>query len=148
MQAMKVGLQHASYVPRMDHNAMLPYLARAARDARMAKARKQVHVAASLDRDQSTVARFEKAAGGNGVKIGWPTNPDAMVAAYADDLDISPLEIWRTALDLWASEQPPAAEPADRLVDPPPFGEQQPTSQARQGRTAPTRRGTRKPKSA
>jgi hypothetical protein len=75
---------------------MLPWIARAARDARIAAGRKQVHVAASADVDQSTVHRFESA-------IAWPRDIDRMVAAYADDLDIPAVELWRRAVDAWGA---------------------------------------------
>ena len=76
---------------------MLQWLAQTCRDARLAARRKQVHVGASADVDQSTVNRFEKA-------IAWPRNPDRLVAAYADDLDISPIDLWQAAIDLWRED--------------------------------------------
>lgn len=80
-----------------DEQALLHWLARTCRDARTAARRKQVHVGASADVDQSTVNRFEKA-------IAWPRNPDRLVAAYADDLDISSIDLWQAAIDLWRED--------------------------------------------
>jgi hypothetical protein len=142
---MKVRMQESQYVPRMDHNAMLPYLARAATEARKAKGRKQVHVAASLDRDQSTVARFEKAAR-KPLEAGWPIDADATVAAYADDLDISPLTIWGRALELWAKAQPEDEEgPPARLSDLPPSQGGPPSAQKHRAQR--NGQGTPQPKS-
>jgi hypothetical protein len=73
---------------------MLYWLAQAAKQAREAAERKQVHVAASADRDQSSIYRFEQART-------WPRDPDAIIGAYADDLDVDPVEIWATAVELW-----------------------------------------------
>jgi transcriptional regulator with XRE-family HTH domain len=68
-------------------------LAMAAREARVEKHRKQVHIAAALDADQSTVARFERGQ--------RPRDLEAMLLAYSDDLDMSPRELVERALDLW-----------------------------------------------
>jgi hypothetical protein len=87
---------------------MLFWLARTCREARLMARRKQVHIGASADVDQSTVNRFEKA-------IAWPRNPDRLVAAYADDLDVPPQALWRLALEAWEAaqaEDPPAQERA------------------------------------
>jgi hypothetical protein len=75
---------------------MLPWITGACRDARIAAGRKQVHVAASADVDQSTVNRFEGA-------TAWPRDMDRMVSAYADDLGIPALELWRRAIDAWGA---------------------------------------------
>jgi hypothetical protein len=75
-------------------DAMLPWLAQAARELRERKGRKLVNVASSLGASESTVWRFENS-------MGWPERPDLMIAAYADDLDIEPLAIWEHALELW-----------------------------------------------
>lgn len=94
-QAAHVGSRHLVAVP--DTDSMLYWLAEVARDARKTAGRKQVHIAASTQAgvDQSTITRFEKRSGG------WPRNPDATIKAYADDLDVSPRELWRAALELW-----------------------------------------------
>jgi transcriptional regulator with XRE-family HTH domain len=75
---------------------MLPWIGAAARAAREARARKQVHIAATLGVDQGTIGRFE---GGRA----WPRDPDKVVAAYAEDLDMDPLEIWEAAVAEWAA---------------------------------------------
>lgn len=79
-------------------NSMLFWLARAAKELREAADRKQVHIAASIDKDQSTIYRFEQARA-------WPRQADLIVAGYADDLDIDDARtIWRRALELWEAE--------------------------------------------
>jgi hypothetical protein len=86
-----------------DQDEMLTWLARAARELREAKGRKLVHVAASWGKSESSVWRFESA-------TGWPERPDGLIAAYADDLDMDPREIWATALRLWDASTQPGAE--------------------------------------
>lgn len=80
--------------PTVAGDTMLYWLARAAKDAREAAGRKQVHVGAEVNRDQSAIYRFEQA-------NAWPRNPDLILAGYAQDLDISPLDLWQRALDMW-----------------------------------------------
>lgn len=93
-----------------EQQGMLHWLARAASEMRDEHDRKLVNIASSLGRSESTVSRFEKA-------VGWPERPDAMIDAYADDLDINPIEIWSRALELWR-----AATVATQLEDGPPQG--------------------------
>ncbi len=93
-QARETGAAYAATsVPGND--SMLVYLAQAAREAREAGDRMLVHVGASANMDQSAISRFEQASA-------WPRDPDKIIAAYADDLDITPLDIWKAALVLWA----------------------------------------------
>lgn len=81
------------------HNAILPYLGAAARDARHDRGRHQVHVAVELGaRSDSTIRRFERGEA-------WPRDPDAMVQAYARDLDLDPVEIWKDAVARWEAER-------------------------------------------
>lgn len=101
----------AAYLaPVADENSMVFWLSRACKAARTAAGRKQVHVAAGADTDQSTIARFERSGT-------WPRDPDQIVSAYADDLDIESIDLWRTALELWAesrnggADEPPALTP-------------------------------------
>jgi hypothetical protein len=95
---------------------MITFLARAARAAREERGRKPYHVAAQLDGDPSTVYRFEKGR--------WPRDADAIIDAYAQDLDIEPIEIWLRAVQMWRDEQnseptplDPTAGLAEELVD-------------------------------
>jgi len=78
---------------------MLRYLGRTARELRLAAQVSPARIAAELDVSESTVRRFE--AGGN-----WPQkrSADRTVAVYAEQTGTTPIEIWRRALELWASE--------------------------------------------
>jgi hypothetical protein len=102
-QAAQFGRRHLAAVP--DRNSMLFWLAEAAKDARLAAKRKQVHVAASAGAgvDQSTIARFEK-------HIAWPRDVDIIVQAYADDLDVAAVELWDQALKKWRADLAATAE--------------------------------------
>jgi hypothetical protein len=74
---------------------MLYWLALTCRESRLAARRKQVHIGAGADVDQSTVNR--------------------VVAAYADDLGIKPVELWQQAIDRWrraTSSNPRRIKPA------------------------------------
>jgi hypothetical protein len=105
-QARAFGARHLVAVPGTD--SMLYWLADACTRARKLKGRKQVHVAANVNggRDQSTIARFED-------HKAWPRDPDEIVRAYAEDLDVKPSELWAAAIALWqADEAKPAAERA------------------------------------
>lgn len=97
-QAREFGARHLVAV--RDQNSMLYWLAEACTRARKAAGRRQVHVAASISkgRDQSTIARFEK-------HTAWPRDADEIVNAYAEDLDVTPADLWGAALDLWREHQ-------------------------------------------
>lgn len=77
---------------------MLPFLSEALKAARVAAGRKQVHVAAALDRNQSTIHRFESG-------LGYPQDLDAVIAAYADDLGVDVLVLWEAAIALWRADR-------------------------------------------
>lgn len=88
---------------------MLYWLAQAAKQARETAERKQVHVAAEADKDQSSVYRFEQGEA-------WPRDTDLMVTAYAQDLDIDVIDLWEAALKMWreSGEKATVAELAGR----------------------------------
>jgi hypothetical protein len=73
---------------------MLDWLPKAAREMREDAGRRTVHIAAPADLDVSTVNRFE-----NGLTI--PQHLDKLIAAYASEIEIEPIEIWQYALALW-----------------------------------------------
>lgn len=75
-------------------DSMLHWLALSCAQARTRKGRKQVHIAAEISVHQSTIDRFEDAAS-------WPRNPDEIVGAYARDLDMHPVDLWASAIQLW-----------------------------------------------
>lgn len=73
---------------------LLPWIAAAARDARIDARRKQVHIAAERGMTEESIRKFEQAKR-------WPRDPDAMVNAYASDLDLDPLDLWAEAVERW-----------------------------------------------
>jgi hypothetical protein len=92
---------------------LLVAIARVCRREREAAHIKQVRVAAEVDVDQSTLARFERAGG-------WPRHPKSVgvyVRAYAKELDLDPAEILHKAVELWA-ETEGATAPHGPLLDP------------------------------
>lgn len=94
----------AAYGPAVavERDAMLYWLARAAKQLREAAGRKTIHIAARANGeeavDQSTIWRFEQARA-------WPKKPDEMVQAYAEDLDVDPFLVWEEALRLWRDDR-------------------------------------------
>lgn len=81
--------------PPLGKDAMIYWLAQAAKAERLRRGRKQVHIAAAIDRDQSTVNRFEQGEH-------WPRDPDEILAGYAEDLEIDPWDLWARAVRLHA----------------------------------------------
>lgn len=94
--------------------AMRYWLAYTVKSLREAAGRKLSHVAASADRDQSTIYRFERGT------MTFPSETDHIIAAYADDLDIEPYVIWQLAVDNWVASvggkngPPTVSEPSRR----------------------------------
>lgn len=118
----------AAFLGNVDHafpmaeDTFIYWLARAAKQLREDADRKQVHIAAAMSIDQSSIYRFEQ--GRN-----WPRDPDLVIAAYADDLDLDdPRQIWDLALTMWREQgQAPNVDElvsrrdggvADRLAEP------------------------------
>jgi hypothetical protein len=93
-----------------DEDTMLFWLARAASEARDQAKRKQVHVAAGADVDQSTIWRFERAGA-------WPRNADRVVAAYAEDLDVTAFDLWEEALRMWGEYRQGLADVSELSAD-------------------------------
>jgi hypothetical protein len=102
----------------MPNEHMLHWVARAAKRLRERAGRKQVHVAAALDRDQSTIYRFEQNGLPDGPFFGWPGETDAYLAAYAEDLGIADVkDIWALALEMWR-EGRDLPDRVEALIDP------------------------------
>lgn len=118
---------------------MIKWLAKAAEEARVDAGRKEVHIAAQLGADQSTINRFE-----SGKK--WPRNPDLTIQAYADDLEIDARHIWARALELWISAEQPSGERAAQAVRAATSASQVPRKAAR--RSPDKRRSTAKRRAA
>lgn len=56
---------------------------------------KQVRIAATAGVDQSTIWRLEEEA------HRWPRHVEVIVAAYAEELELDPRDIWAFAFELW-----------------------------------------------
>lgn len=76
---------------------ILPYLAKACREARLGAHVRQLDIATRLDVSETTVGRFERGRH-------WPHRTDEIVAAYADEIGLPAVELWTRALATWGLE--------------------------------------------
>ena len=77
----------------------LPWLGRACRQAREDRGVVQVKIAAAIEVNQATIARFEDGSA-------WPRKPEQVLMAYASELDIDMRLLWVQALVLWFENEP------------------------------------------
>lgn len=127
-QADNDGTPYGRAMP--DPAGMRYWIAQAAKRRRLNAGRLLVHVGASASRDQSTIYRFEEG-------DAWPRDADQIISAYAHDLDISPLELWEDALELWRddvrqTQKDPALgflESAEQATQPPDAPDERPAPQ-------------------
>jgi transcriptional regulator with XRE-family HTH domain len=77
----------------------LPWLGRACRQAREEKNVIQVKIAAAMEVNQATVARFEEGAA-------WPKRPEEVLMAYAGELNMDVRLLWLHAFVLWLENEP------------------------------------------
>lgn len=73
---------------------LLPHLGRAARDHRRRAKLKLVRVAYSLNKAEATMSRFERG------EV-QPNDLDRVVAAYAREVGVEPIDIWADAMERW-----------------------------------------------
>ena len=85
----------AEEVPR----PLLPWLGRACRQAREERKVVQVRIAAAIEVNQATIARFEEG-------IAWPRKPEEVLMAYASELDMDVRLLWLHAFVLWLEHEP------------------------------------------
>jgi transcriptional regulator with XRE-family HTH domain len=85
----------AEEVPR----PLLPWLGRAARQAREDRGVVQVRIAAAIEVNQATIARFEEG-------IAWPRQPEEVLLAYASELEMDVRLLWLHAFILWLENEP------------------------------------------
>ena len=85
----------AEEVPR----PLLPWLGRASRLAREERGVKQVKIAAAIEVNQATIARFEDG-------TAWPRQPEEVLMAYASELDMDVRLLWLHAFVLWLENDP------------------------------------------
>ena len=77
----------------------LPWLGLACRQAREERGIVQVRIAAAIEVNQATIARFEDGSA-------WPRKPEEVLMAYASELDIDMRLLWVQALVLWFENEP------------------------------------------
>jgi transcriptional regulator with XRE-family HTH domain len=85
----------AEEVPR----PFLPWLGRACRQARQERDVVQVKIAAAIEVNQATIARFEDG-------VAWPKRPEEVLMAYAGELGIDVRLLWLHAFVLWLENEP------------------------------------------
>ena len=78
---------------------LLPWLGRACREAREDKNVVQVKIAAAIEVNQATIARFEDGSA-------WPRRPEEVLMAYASELDMDVRLFWLHAFVLWLENDP------------------------------------------
>ena len=77
----------------------LPWLGRACRQAREEKGVVQVRIAAAIEVNQATIARFEDGSA-------WPRRPEEVLLAYASELEMDVRLLWVHAFVLWLEHEP------------------------------------------
>ena len=78
---------------------LLHWLGRASRQAREERNVKQVKIAAAIEVNQATIARFEDG-------IAWPRQPEELLMAYASELEMDVRLLWLHAFVLWLEHEP------------------------------------------
>ena len=78
---------------------LLPWLGRACRTAREEANVKQVKIAAAIEVNQATIARFEEG-------TAWPRQPEEVLMAYASELHMDVRLLWLHAFVLWIQNEP------------------------------------------
>ena len=78
---------------------LLPWLGRACRLAREERNVKQVKIAAAIEVNQATIARFEDGSA-------WPRNPEQVLMAYSSELEMDVRLLWLHAFVLWLEHEP------------------------------------------
>jgi DNA-binding XRE family transcriptional regulator len=77
----------------------LPWVARACRQAREERKVVQVKIAAAIEVNQATIARFEDG-------VAWPKRPEEVLMAYATELEMDVRVLWVHAFVLWIESEP------------------------------------------
>jgi predicted transcriptional regulator len=77
----------------------LPWLGRACRQAREDRGVVQVRIAAAIEVNQATIARFEDGSA-------WPRKPEQVLMAYASELEMDVRLLWLHAFVLWLEHEP------------------------------------------
>ena len=77
----------------------LPWLGRACRQAREERHVVHVRIAAAIEVNQATIARFEDGSA-------WPRKPEEVLMAYASELEMDVRLLWVHAFVLWLEHEP------------------------------------------
>ncbi len=88
---------------------LLPWLGRACREAREDKNVVQVKIAAAIEVNQATIARFEDG-------TAWPRRPEEVLMAYARELDMDVRLFWLHAFVLWLENDPVLDEESQEQI--------------------------------
>ena len=88
---------------------LLPWLGRACREAREDKNVVQVKIAAAIEVNQATIARFEEGSA-------WPRKPEEVLMAYARLLDMDVRLLWLRAFVLWLEHEPVLDEESQERI--------------------------------
>jgi DNA-binding XRE family transcriptional regulator len=87
----------------------LPWLARACREARKESNVVQVKIAAAIEVNQATIARFEDG-------VAWPKRPEEVLMAYATELGIDVRLLWVNGFILWLENEPVLDEESQKRI--------------------------------
>ena len=87
----------------------LPWLGRACRQAREERNVVQVKIAAAIEVNQATIARFEDG-------TAWPRRPEEVLMAYASELDMDVRLLWVHAFVLWLENEPVLEEESQKEI--------------------------------
>lgn len=74
---------------------MLHHLGHVCRHAREGAGIRQIDIATRAGTTHSSISRFERG-------DLWPRNPDAWITAYAIELGVDAIDLWRAAVEAWA----------------------------------------------
>lgn len=80
----------------MADQGITPWLGKAARDLRLRGEMTMMDIANRAGTSEATVSRFESGSGQQPL-----ATTDRIIAAYAVELDVEPVDIWRAAIDAW-----------------------------------------------
>ena len=69
----------------------------------------QVRIAAAIEVNQATIARFEEG-------IAWPRKPEEVLMAYASELDMDVRLLWLHAYVLWLEHEPVLDEESQERI--------------------------------
>lgn len=90
----RAGGVEAVIASRLVAGRMLDYLGPALRDARIRSGLRQLDIATTAGVSDDSVSRLELARA-------WPMEIDRIVAAYAVETGLEPLDLWATAIECW-----------------------------------------------